>query len=48
MSDSGKKYWPGVGGNIVNDRVESWLCLHCSARWVRGDESSILQPVGKP
>ena len=39
-----KKYWPMIAGNVVNDRVASWHCLHCSASWERGD-ASILQPA---
>lgn len=41
---NGEKWWDGVGGNVVNDRVESWLCLHCSASWPRGD-TSIYVPL---
>lgn len=39
VAESGKRYWDGVGGSIVNDRVASWHCLHCLASWPRGDTS---------
>lgn len=44
--DDGRKGYPGLGGNIVNDRVCSWHCLHCGASWERGDRSILQEGTG--
>lgn len=46
VEPSGKKYWPMLAGNVVNDRVASWHCLHCGAFWERGD-TSISRPTAE-
>lgn len=39
VDETGKKWWGWVGGNVVNDRIVTWVCLHCFASWDRNDPS---------
>jgi histidine triad (HIT) family protein len=42
----GRTYHNMLAGNVVDDRVATWHCLHCATWWHRGADSAIYQEAG--
>lgn len=42
----GRTYHNMLCGQVENDRVAYWWCMHCRASWKRGDQAIYQEAAG--